>query len=261
MIQKKAQQKVALVTGGTKGLGKAITQKLLAKGVCVVANYRKDQEQAQRFLEQTQKDFPNQLTILQADIGDEEAYRSLFEHIQTKYQRLDYYIANAAATAFKPLSEIKSHHFEKTFAITVKGFLLGCQLSAELMQEGGAIVALSGEDTHHYMPRHGLLAAAKSALETLVRYFAVELASLDIQVNAVCPGFLATESTQIYLGDQYQAEKAKTQNLGPQSMVTSGDEIADVVLYLCSKEARWVRGQIIRADAGLSFVKGASNKA
>ena len=162
----------------------------------------------------------------------------------------------AAATAFKPLLDIKPHHIEKTFAITVTGFVVACQRSAELMQNRkGKIVAISGYDTHTFLPRHGVLGAAKSALETLVKYFAVELAPIGINVNAVNPGFLATTSTKIYMGEFYDDIKNLNEQITPRGRVTEGKEIADVVMFLCSEAADWICGQTIRADGGLSHIQ------
>src|SRR5206468_1429832 len=104
------------------------------------------------------------------------------------------------ATAFKDLLEIQAHHIDKTFNITVKSFILGMKRAVALMPRGGAVVTVSGMDTLKAVPRHGLLGAAKAALETLTGYYAHELASKKIRVNGVNPGFLATDSTRKYLG-------------------------------------------------------------
>lgn len=247
------EKKVALVTGGIKGTGKEIVKQFLAQGVAVVANYRKDRASAEEFL----TEFSGQaVDAIQADLGDAEQLGKLFDGIEEAYGRLDYFIANAAATAFKPLLDIKPHHIEKTFAITVTAFVIGCQRSAQLMKgRGGKIVAISGYDTHTYLPRHGVLGAAKSAMETLVKYFGVELAPLNINVNAVNPGFLATTSTKIYMKDKYEKIKKANEALTPRGRVTGGKEIADVVLFLCSDQADWICGQTIRADGGLSHLQ------
>ena len=246
---------VALVTGGIKGTGKEIALQFLSRGVHVVTNYRKDKDAAEAFQRELGP-YASQVHVVQADLGEETHVQGLFNFIQETYGHLNYFIANAAATAFKPLLEIKPHHIEKTFAITVTAFVLGCQRSAELMKgQNGKIVAISGYDTHTYLPRHGVLGAAKSALETMVKYFGVELAPLGINVNAVNPGFLATTSTRIYMGSEYEAIKKMNEELTPRHRVTGGKEIADVVMFLCSKEADWICGQTIRADGGLSHVQ------
>lgn len=248
-------KKLAFVTGGTKGTGKEIVKKFLEQGVDIITNYRKDKEGALAF----QKEMSNQkakVHVFQSDMGDPEQLKNLFSFIEKEYGYLDYFIANAAATAFKPLLETKPHHIEKTFAITVTGFVIACQESAKLMKgRKGKIVAISGYDTHTYLPRHGVLGAAKSAMETLVKYFAVELAPLEINVNAINPGFLATTSTQIYMGKEYEKIKQNNIDIAPRKAVTDGKELADITLFLCSEQANWICGQVIRADGGLSHMQ------
>ncbi len=246
---------VALVTGGIKGTGKEIVKQFVDRGVHVVTNFRKDQATADSFLQEF-KGSKAQVHAFQADLGEEAHVQKLFDFVKETYGHLNYFIANAAATAFKPLLEIKPHHIEKTFAITITAFVLGCQRAAELMKgQRGKIVAISGYDTHTYLPRHGVLGAAKAALETLVKYFAVELAPLQINVNAVNPGFLATTSTQIYMGDLYPSLKKLNEEITPRGRVTGGKEIADVVMFLCSDQADWICGQTLRADGGLSHIQ------
>lgn len=253
-------QKVALVTGGIKGTGKEIVKQFIDQGVAIVTNYRKDVEAAKAFEKEMaprlRSGTGQEVHTFQADMGEPDQVQKLFDFIAEKYGHLNYFVANAAATAFKPLLEIKPHHIEKTFGITVTGFILGCQRSAELMKgQKGKIVAISGYDTHTYLPRHGVLGAAKSALETLVKYFAVELAPLGINVNAINPGFLATTSTQIYMGAEYEKIKKMNEDLTPRGRVTGGKELADIVTFLCSDQADWIVGQTIRADGGLSHIQ------
>lgn len=250
---------VALITGGIKGTGREIVKQFVDRGVHIVTNYRKDSAAAEAFQkEMSTAKVP--VHVFEADMGDLAAVNRLFDFIRSEYGHLDYFVANAAATAFKPLLQIKPHHIEKTFAITVTGFVVGCQRAAELMQgRKGKIVAISGYDTHTYLPRHGILGAAKSAMETLVKYFSVELAPLGINVNAVNPGFLATTSTQIYMGEDYETVKQINEQITPRGRVTDGKDIADVVMFLCSEAANWVCGQTIRADGGLSHVQPLAN--
>ncbi|MBX7147513.1 SDR family oxidoreductase [bacterium] len=247
--------KVAIVTGGIKGTGKEIIKQFIDRGVNIITIFRKDVESAEKFKKEMETSGVT-VDVFQADMGVVEDVNKLFDFAKEKYGHLDYFIANAAATAFKPLADIKPHHVEKTFAITVTGFIVACQRASELMKgRKGKIVAISGYDTHTYLPRHGVLGAAKAAMETLVKYFGVELAPLGISVNAVNPGFLATQSTQIYMGPFYDKIKQANESITPMGGVTGGKEIADVVTFLCSEESRWICGQTIRADGGLSHIQ------
>lgn len=246
---------VAVVTGGIKGTGKEIVKQFLDRGVHVVTNFRKDEETAENFKKECAGG-QSDVHVIKADMGETDQLNQLFDFVKEKYGHLNYFVANAAATAFKPLLEVKPHHIEKTFAITVTGFVVACQRSAELMKDQkGKIVAISGYDVHTYLPRHGVLGAAKSAMETLVKYFGVELAPLGINVNAINPGFLATTSTKIYMGGAYEMIKKMNEKMTPRGRVTDGKEIADIVMFLCSNEADWICGETIRADGGLSHMQ------
>ena len=128
--------KVALVTGSSRGIGRAIALRLAQEGADVVVNYRQ-QTAAAVATAAAISDLGRQALVVQADIGDTPALRRMFGRIQETFGYLDIFVANAAATAFKPLMELREHHLEKTFAITLKSFVLAAQLAAELMVRAG----------------------------------------------------------------------------------------------------------------------------
>jgi enoyl-[acyl-carrier protein] reductase III len=129
----------------------------------------------------------------------------MFAEVRERFGALDFLVANAAATAFRPLLDTKPHHLERTFAITVSGFLRCVQEAVPLMEgREGAIVAVSGFDTLEAIPGHGTLGAAKAAMETMVRYLAAELAPKRLRVNAVNPGYVDTDSARFYAGPDFR---------------------------------------------------------
>jgi enoyl-[acyl-carrier protein] reductase III len=137
----------------------------------------------------------------QLDLLEEDSVRALFDRITERDGHLDVVVANAAATAFKPLLELKMHQIDKTFAISVRHFLLVAQLAFPLLQpRGGRIVAISGADTVGYIPGHGLLAAAKAGMETIVRYLACELGPQGVTAVGVLPGYIDTDSIKLMTG-------------------------------------------------------------
>ncbi len=245
--------KTALITGGTKGLGLA-TAKLLAKeGVSrLYLSYRSDEGSAAQAQAEILKLGPRCQTIA-SDLSEDGAADRLFDAVEADGSGLDIYIHNAAATAFKSLMEIQPHHVDKTFNITVKSFIRGAQRAAKLMSLGGAIVTVSGMDTLKAVPRHGLLGAAKSSLETLTAYFSHELASRKIRVNGVNPGFLRTESTQKYLGPMFEKVNTTFAHVVPLKREPTLEEIAEAILFLCSPQSSWIVGQTICVDGGLDF--------
>jgi enoyl-[acyl-carrier protein] reductase III len=163
-------------------------------------------------------------------------------------------VANAASTAFKPLTEVGARHLDLTMHTVVQSFLLLAQGAVPLMAgRAGSIVAVSGFDSLRVVPNHGLLGAAKAALEQLVRYLAVELAPHDIAVNSVLPGFVATDSARLWAEkshpggwEAFEAERAP-------GTIVSPEDIAEVIAFLCSPAGRCIRGQNLIADAGVTL--------
>jgi len=151
--------KVVLITGASRGIGRALAIQLAERGAKVVINYRKNQDEA-KAVAQKICELGSEALLCQADMEHEEQIQSMFAEIRRKYGRLDIFVANAAATAFKPLMEVKAHHIRRTFAISVDGFIFAVQQAVPLMKEGGRIVGVSGFDSIRYLQNHGVLGLA-----------------------------------------------------------------------------------------------------
>ena len=188
------------------------------------------------------------------DLLDEDSVRALFARLEERGEHLDAVIANAAATAFKPLLELKLHQIDKTFAITIRHFLLMAQLAFPLLEpRGGRIVAVSGADTVGYIPGHGLLAAAKAGMEILVRYLACELGPLGVTAVGVLPGFVDTDSIRTMAGPYHGKLIAAEERTHPLREAATADDASEVVALVCLPEARWLNGQIVQNDGGGLF--------
>lgn len=245
--------KVALVTGSSRGIGRAIALRLAQEGADVVVNYRR-QIAAAEATAAAITGLGRQALVVQADISQASAVRQMFARIHETFGYLDIFVANAAATAFKPLMELQEHHLEKTFAITLKAFVLAAQLAANLMHgRAGKIVTVSGIDARRYIPLHGALAAAKGALEVLTTYLACELAGRGITVNGVNPGFVDTDSAHVFGEEIYRLLERNIVTYTPQKRVGMPDDIAKVVAFLCSDDAAWICGQTLMVDGGLGL--------
>jgi enoyl-[acyl-carrier protein] reductase III len=199
--------------------------------------------------------------VLQGDLQDPDVPARLLTEVGDRFARLDVLVANAASTAFKPLTEVTARHLDLTMRTVVQSFLLLSQGAVPLMAgRAGSIVGVSGIDSLRVVSNHGLLGAAKAALEQLVRYLAVELGPNDIAVNSVLPGFVTTDSARMWADtshpggwDAFEAEGAARV---PAGRMASPEEIAEIIAFLCSPAGRYIRGQnlIIDGGVGLPFV-------
>jgi enoyl-[acyl-carrier protein] reductase III len=250
---------VALVTGAARGIGRATALRLARDGAAVIINYRHNEAAAAATVAAVHNSGGDALAI-RADLESGAAIEAMFTQVRERYGRLDILVANAATSAFRPLLDTKDHHLQRTFAITVHGFLRCVSEAVALMHEdGGTIVAVSGIDTYRVLPGHGNLGAAKAAMETMVHYLAVELAPRRIRVNSVCPGYIDTDSARIYLEKTNDTEEVRKQTLAawiaqtPAGRMGRPEEVADVIAFLCSDAAAFVYGQMIVVDGGLTL--------
>jgi enoyl-[acyl-carrier protein] reductase III len=246
------QARLALVTGGSRGIGRAIALRLARDGHDIAFVYRRDAAAAAE-VDAAVRGLGRQCVALQADLADAAQVAHMLDRLQTATDRVDVFVANAAATAFKPLLEVKPHNLEKTYAITIGAFLQIVQRIAPRLPADGRIVAISGMDTHRYVAGHGLLASAKAALEALVRYLAVELGPRGITVNAVNPGYVETDSVAMLFGDAEGRRTFLEEVAGATPLRAFGEpaEVASMVAFLCSAEAAWMQGQVLYLDGGI----------
>lgn len=246
--------KVALVTGSSRGLGAATARRLGAAGAHVVVTYRKNAEAAEAVAEGIRSGGTSS-TAHQLDMGDITSIDALFDAVEADIGHLDVLVANAAATSFRTLMDAEARHVERTFAITVTGFLRAVQRAVPLMEArgGGRIVAVSGADTQSWIPAHGILGAAKSAMETLVRYLQCEVGERGVTVVGVNPGWIDGDSLQMMLGPLYERAAGLERLTHPLRQTCSPDEMAEAVALVCTDAARWFGGNTIVADGAGGF--------
>jgi 3-oxoacyl-[acyl-carrier protein] reductase len=239
--------KVAVVTGASRGIGQATAELLAKHGAAVVINYATSAEEAKTVVEGIEAQGGKALAI-QADIARLEDIRRLFQETIKHFARLDILVANAGYSCFKPMAEITEEDFDRTYALNAKGTYFCLQEALRYMVDGGRIVCLSTIGTILNVPGGSCYFGSKAAVEQFCRVLAKEVASRNITVNVVSPGF--TE-TQMLLANMNQDVRRDLIEMTPLHRLGQSEDIAEVIAFLVSERARWITRQNIAADGGI----------
>lgn len=240
--------KVAIVTGASRGIGRAIAVRLSQEGASVVVNYARGAEQAKDVVSAIEAAGGKALAV-QADVRKTAEICDLFDRTQETYSQIDILVNNAGVTFNKPVAEVTEAEFDNLFAINVKGTFFACQEAAKRMAEGGRIVNFSSSTTAIMMPTYGVYVATKGAVEQLTRSLAKELGDRQITVNVISPGPTDTELFTVGKTAEQIQRFTQMTALGRLGKV---EDIADVTAFLCSEQARWITGQNIRVNGGIA---------
>lgn len=249
------KDKIALVTGSGRGIGRAIALHFAQRGAQVVVNYFRNRAPA----EQTAAEIRTlgcRALVVRANVGEIEGIERLLSAVQSQFGALDILVSNAASGYNRPALEQKPRGWDWTMNINARALLFSAQKAAPLMQKrgGGYIVGISSPGAARVLPNYVVVGASKAALEAITRYLAVELAPLNIVVNAVSPGVVLTDALQHFQNVRQDArllERAAAQV--PAGRLVTPEDIANVVAFLCTPAASMIRGQVIQVDGGHSL--------
>jgi NAD(P)-dependent dehydrogenase (short-subunit alcohol dehydrogenase family) len=244
--------KVALVTGGSTGIGLATAKRLAREGATMFISGRRQAE-----LDAAVFEIGNGARAIRGDISSAADLKTIVDTVSAEHQRIDILFANAGGGEFARLGDITEAQFDKYFDINVKGTLLTVQSALPLMRAGGAIVITGSIASIQGTPAFGVYAATKAALRSFARTWASDLKGRDIRVNVVAPGVVVTPAykTELKLSDDqiesYCKEVSETTPLG---RVGNADEIAKAVSFLASDDASYITGTELFVDGGRAQV-------
>jgi enoyl-[acyl-carrier protein] reductase III len=245
--------KVALVTGSSRGVGKALALRLAQAGYDIVVNYARSKKAALETAEEIEK-LGRKALIVRANVGDVEKIKGMFQTIKDEFGRLDVFINNAASGVLRPAMELEESHWDWTMNINSKALLFCAQEAAKLMdkESGGRIVSISSLGSIRYLDNYTTVGVSKAAVEALTRYLAVELSKENIVVNAVSGGAIDTDALTHFPNREELLEDARTKT--PAGRMVEIEDLVNVAMFLVSDDASMIRGQTIIVDGGRSLL-------
>lgn len=243
--------KVAVVTGGGRGIGRAIALELARCGADVVVNYLRNEDAAQQTAKQASALGVSALA-LRGHVGDPAKVERLFQEIRERVGHVDMLINNAASGVIRSALQLEPHHWDWTLDINARGAWLASRAVVPLMEgREGSIVNISSLGSQRVLPEYVAVGVSKAALEALTRYLAVELAPRGIAVNAVAGGLVETDALLHFPRREQMLADARART--PAGRMVEAEDIAQAVAFLCSTSARMIRGQVIVVDGGYSL--------
>jgi 3-oxoacyl-[acyl-carrier protein] reductase len=241
------ENKIAVVTGASRGIGRAIAVKLAGAGAEVVVHYKANAAAAQATVREIENG-GGRAVALQADLSQLDEVRRLFRDIEALHPQLDILVNNAGWATFGPLEEASEEQFDALFDLNVRAVFFATQEAVRRLRDHGRIVNLSSGITQVNAPNGSLYSGSKAAVEAFTRCWAAELGPRGITVNTVSPGMTETDLlAEVTPPEALESFIAQT----PLGRLGQPADIADVVLFLCSEEARWLTAQNLLANGGV----------
>ena len=243
------KDKVAIVTGASRGIGAAIAKRLARDGAKVVVNYSSSEAAAEDVVASIRA-AGGEAVAIRANMGVPAEIVSLFAAVKAKFARMDILVNNAAIMQRVFLNEVTSENIDQHFNVNVKGYLLAAKEAAAMMTRGGCIINVASAISRMAYPGAVVYTATKGAIDVMSRVLAAELGPLGIRVNVVAPGSTRTDMNSIKSGktkeEEYQEEQATALR-----RIGDPEDIADATAFLATDDARWVTGTWLDVSGGI----------
>ncbi len=251
--------KTLVISGGTRGIGKAIVYEFAREGVNIAFTYNSNEALAHEQVKDLEENFGIKAKAYPLNILEPETYKDLFLEIDNDFDRVDFFISNAIISGrpvvggYTKFMKLKPRGINNIFTATVNAFVVGAQEAAKRMEKvgGGSIISLSSTGNLVYIENYAGHGTAKAAVETMVRYAAAELGCKGIRVNAVSGGPIETDALRAFTN--YEEVRDVTAKLSPLGRMGQPQDLAGACLFLCSEKASWITGHTMLIDGGTTF--------
>ena len=251
--------KTLVISGGTRGIGKAIVYEFAKEGVNVAFTYNSNEELALEQVKDLEQTYGIKARAYSLNILEPETYKDLFLEIDKEFDRVEFFISNAIISGrpvvggYTKFMKLKPKGINNIFTATVNAFVVGAQEAAKRMEKvgGGSIVSLSSTGNLVYIENYAGHGTSKAAVEAMVRYAAAELGAMGIRVNAVSGGPIETDALRAFTN--YEEVRDVTAKLSPLGRMGQPQDLAGACLFLCSDKASWITGHTLIIDGGTTF--------
>ncbi len=251
--------KTLVISGGTRGIGRAIVESFAKKGANIAFTYNSNEELAKEQVKELEKKYSVKARAYKLNILEPDEYKELFKLIDEDFDRVDFFISNAIISGrpvvggYTKFMKLRPRGLNNIFTATVNAFVVGAQEAAKRMEKvgGGSIISLSSTGNLRYIEHYSGHGTCKAAVEAMVRYAATELGEKGIRVNAVSGGPIETDALRAFTN--YEEVKKESIERSPLKRMGEPQDLAGACLFLCSDDAPWVTGHTLIVDGGTTF--------
>lgn len=247
--EEQAMKKVAIVTGASRGIGKAVAERLARDGFTVVVNYASSAAEAEQVVSTIKAQCGDAIAI-KADVSDAAQVEQLFANTLDKLGTVDVVVQNSGIMPLSPIGKGDAETFDKVISVNLRGTFLVLAQAAQHISTGGRIIAFSSSVLTKSFPTYGPYIASKAGVEGLVHVLANELRGRDVTVNAVAPGPIATD---LFLKDKSDDQIAQFTKMSPLERMGQPSDIANVVSFLAGPDGGWMNSQVVLANGGFAY--------